>query len=117
MVAYAFSISNLTNSRSEFPIGRHEGDAVVLCGFDHDREEWSLTSQFYGFTKRGVEILHDYKYLRGLPVARALDENTRKTEKIERQESAPRPELPAAVAEALEFEEPERDAVDVGTTG
>ena len=63
----------------------------------------------------GVEVLHDYKYLRGLPVARALYENTRKTEKIERHESAPRPELPDAVANALEFDEPDLDAVDGGT--
>ncbi|WP_129115950.1 ArsR family transcriptional regulator [Halegenticoccus tardaugens] len=94
-------------------------EAGVLTQYTHEpsREKRNLPSQFYGFTKRGVEVLHDYKYLRGLPVARALYENTRKTEKIERHESAPRPELPAAVAEALEFEEPERNAVDVGTTG
>ncbi|MFC7197792.1 hypothetical protein ACFQL4_29265 [Halosimplex aquaticum] len=75
-----------------------------------------ISSQFYGFTERGAEVLHDYKYLRGLPVARALYESTRKTEKIERHESAPRPELPEAVAEALEFDEPDLDAVDGGTT-
>jgi hypothetical protein len=58
------------------------------------------TAQFYGFTERGVEVLH---------------ENTRKTEKVERHESAPRPELPDAVADALEFDEPDLDAVDVDT--
>ena len=41
--------------------------------------------------------------------------NTRKTEKIERHESAPRPELPDAVAEALAFDEPDVDAVDVSS--
>ncbi len=69
-------------------------------------EKRDLPSQFYGFTERGVEILHDSKYLRGLPVARALYENTRKTEKVERHESPPRPELPTAVAEAPNLTNP-----------
>lgn len=74
-----------------------------------------LPSQFYGFTEHGVEILYDYKYLRGLPIARALYENTRKTEKINRHEAAPRPELPAAVVEALTFEEPDLEEDDVSS--
>ena len=93
-----------------------EAGLLARYTYEPSREKRDLPSQFYGFTVRGVEILHDYKYLRGLPVARALYENTRKTEKIERHESAPRPELPAAVAEALEFDEPDLDAVDVSTT-
>lgn len=93
-------------------------EAGLLARYTHDpsKEKRDLPAQFYGFTERGVDILHDYKYLRGLPVARALYENTRKTEKTERHESAPRPELPAAVAEALEFDEPDLDTVDVGST-
>jgi DNA-binding Lrp family transcriptional regulator len=92
-------------------------DAEILARYTYgpSEEKRDLPSQFYGFTARGVEILHDYKYLRGLPVARALYENTRKTEKIERHESAPRPELPDAVADALEFDEPALDAVDVSS--
>ncbi|WP_207589906.1 ArsR family transcriptional regulator [Halomontanus rarus] len=89
----------------------------IVARYTHEpsAEKRDLPSQFYGFTERGVEILHDYKYLRGLPVARALYENTRKTEKVERHESAPRPELPTAVAEALEFDEPNLDAVGDGS--
>ncbi|PSP32068.1 hypothetical protein BRC64_07905 [Halobacteriales archaeon QH_10_67_22] len=92
-------------------------DAGLLARYTYEpsEEKRDLPAQFYGFTERGVEVLHDYKYLRGLPIARALYENTRKTEKIERHESAPRPELPAAVAEALEFDEPDLDAVDVNS--
>ncbi|MDB2269849.1 ArsR family transcriptional regulator [Halorubrum ezzemoulense] len=92
-------------------------DAGLLARYTYDPSEGTrdLPSQFYGFTEQGVEVLHDYKYLRGLPVARALYENTRKTEKIERHESAPRPELPDAVADALEFDEPDLDAIDGGT--
>lgn len=90
-----------------------EADIVAQYTYEPSMERRDLPSQFYGFTERGVEILYDYKYLRGLPVARALYENTRKTEKIERHEAAPRPELPAAVAEALAFDEPDLESVDV----
>jgi len=83
-----------------------EADMIARYTYEPSEDRRDLPSQFYGFTERGVEILHDYKYLRGLPVARALYENTRKTEKVERHESAPRPELPEAVAKALKFEEP-----------
>ncbi|MDL0137903.1 ArsR family transcriptional regulator [Halobacterium salinarum] len=92
-------------------------DAGLFARYTYEPSERKrdLSSQFYGFTERGVEVLHDYKYLRGLPVARTLYENTRKTEKIGRHVSVPRPELPDAVAEALEFDEPDLDAVDVNT--
>ena len=89
-------------------------EAGILACYTHEPSEdkRDLPSKFYGFTEWGVEILYDYKYLRGLPVARALYENTRKTEKIERHEAAPRPALPDAVADALEFNEPDLDTVD-----
>ena len=90
-------------------------DILAQYIFEPNKETRGLPAQFYGFTERGVEILHDYKYLRGIPVARALYENTRKTEKIQRHEAAPRPDLPSAVAKALEFDEPDLDGVDVGT--
>jgi DNA-binding HxlR family transcriptional regulator len=89
-----------------------EADILARYTYESSKDTRDLPAQFYGFTERGVEILHDYKYLRGLPVARALYEQTRKTEKIKRHESAPRPDLPAAVAEALAFDEPNLDAVD-----
>ncbi len=84
-------------------------EAEILACYTYEPSEGKrdLPAKFYGFTERGVEILHDYKYLRGLPVARALYENTRKTEKIERHEAAPRPALPDVVADALEFDEPD----------
>jgi DNA-binding HxlR family transcriptional regulator len=63
-------------------------DADLLARYTYDPSEGTrdLPSQFYGFTERGVEILHEYKYLRGLPAARALYENTRK----DRKDRAPR---------------------------
>jgi len=93
-----------------------ESGIISQYTYEPSQAKRDLPSQFYGFTERGVEILHDYKYLRGLPVARALYENTRKTEKIERHEAAPRPELPAAVSEALEFEEPDLDTVAISSS-
>lgn len=83
-----------------------EADILALYSYGPSEETRDLPSQFYGFTEHGIEILYDYKYLRGLPVARALYEKTRKDRKIERHEAAPRPDLPETVAEALEFDEP-----------
>ncbi len=89
-------------------------EAGILARYTYDpsANKRDLPAQFYGFTEWGVSVLHDYKYLRGLPVARALYENTRKTEKIERHEAAPRPELPPPVVDALAFEEPDIDTAD-----
>lgn len=92
-----------------------EADILAQYTYEPSEEKRDLPAQFYGFTEYGVDVLHGYKYLRGLPVARALYEKTRKTEKIERHEAAPRPELPAAVAEALTFDEPDLEAADVNT--
>lgn len=83
-------------------------EADVLARYTHEPNEDSrdLPSQFYGPTERGVEILAQYNYLQGLPVARAVYRNTRKPDRIERHESAPRPELPGAVCSALRYDDP-----------
>lgn len=77
----------------------------ILDLYEHPPNEDSrdLPSQFYGLTEYGVEVLHEYNYLRGLPVARALYDNTRLSEKAERHRDAPRPELPGAVEQALQI--------------
>ncbi len=90
-----------------------EAGLVAQYTYEPSTGKRDLPAQFYGFTEHGVQILYDYKYLRGLPVARALYDQTRKTEKIKRHEAAPRPDLPSPVADALEFDEPEPDATDV----
>lgn len=94
-------------------------EADIVARYIHEPSEQArdLPSQFYGFTERGVQILYDYKYLRGLPVARALYDKTRKSRKIERHEDAPRPDLPEAVANALAFDEPDPEDVDIETSG
>jgi hypothetical protein len=82
-------------------------DAGFVDRYDYPPNEDSrdLPSQFYGLTEYGVDVLHEYNYLRGLPVARALYENTRLSEKAERHRDAPRPDLPAPVREALTVDE------------
>lgn len=78
-------------------------DNDIIDCYQHPPNEDArdLPSQFYGLTEHGVEILYEYKYLRGLPVARALYDNTRLSEKAQRHRDAPRPELPDAVIDAL----------------
>ena len=78
-------------------------EAGILDRYRYEPSEDTrdLPSKFYGLTEQGVDILHEYNYLRGVPIARALYKNTRKSEKIERHEEAPRPELPNSVSEAL----------------
>lgn len=82
-------------------------DADVLAVYEHEPSESKrdLPAKFYGLTEYGVEVLYEYDYLRGLPVARALYDNTRKSDRIERHENAPRPDLPDAVRSALTTED------------
>jgi hypothetical protein len=89
-----------------------DADVIALYTYEPSKGTRDLPSQFYGFTEHGVQILYDYKYLRGLPVARALYDKTRKSRKIERHEAAPRPDLPETVVNALEFDEPDLDDID-----
>ena len=70
----------------------------------------NLPSKFWGPTERGIEILYEHNFLRGVPVARAVYEETKKSERVQRHEDAPRPTLPEAVREALEFDEPNLEA-------
>lgn len=78
-------------------------DAGIVDRYEHPPNENArdLPSQFYGLTERGVDVLYEYNYLRGLPVARAIYDNTRLSEKARRHRDAPRPDLPAAVGRAL----------------
>lgn len=82
-----------------------DADVLAVYRYEGSEDKRDLPAKFYGFTEHGVEILYEYNYLRGVPVARALYDNTEKTEKVRRHESAPRPELPVAVSQALSFEQ------------
>ena len=87
-------------------------DANILKRYEHPPNEGSrdLPSQFYGLTEYGVEVLSEYNYLRGLPIARALYDNTRLSEKAQRHHEAPRPTLPEAVRDALTIEDADGSA-------
>lgn len=76
-------------------------DIIAQYDYPPNEDARDLPSQFYGLTEYGVEVLDEYNYLRGLPVARALYDNTRLSEKTERHRNAPRPQLPDAVDRAL----------------
>jgi len=86
-------------------------DEDILAAYHHEPSEdkRDLPATFYGPSERGVEILSDYKYLRGVPVIRALYRNTKKPENIQRHEAAPRPDLPEKVRKALEIDGDEPD--------
>lgn len=82
-------------------------NAGILDVYVHEPNESSrdLPSRFWGPTERGIDVLYEHNFLRGVPVARAVYEETRKSEKVIRHETAPRPSLPAGVRAALEFDE------------
>ncbi len=82
-------------------------DAGILDLYRHEPSEnkRDLPSKFYGLTEYGVDVLYEYNYLRGVPAAQALYKNTRKSEKIQRHQEAPRPDLPQSVREALTTDE------------
>lgn len=82
-------------------------ETYVAEGNERKRDQ---PSKFYGLTERGIEVLDEFKYLRGVPVLRAIHDSTVKPERIQRHEDAPRPDLPDAVVDVLEFDE---EAVDV----
>lgn len=78
----------------------------IIDRYDYPPNEDSrdLPWQFYGPTEYGLDVLEEYNYLRGLPVARALYDSTRLSEKAERHRDAPRPELPETVEQALRID-------------
>ncbi|NHN64267.1 hypothetical protein G9463_13305 [Haloarcula sp. JP-Z28] len=82
-----------------------DNDIIDCYRYPPNEDARDLPSQFYGLTEHGVEILYEYNYLRGLPVARALYENTRLSEKAQRHRDAPRPELPDTVRDTLTIDE------------
>jgi len=88
-------------------------EAGLVDVYVHEPNESTrdLPSRFWGPTERGVEVLYEHNFLRGVPVTRAVYEETSKSEKVRRHETAPRPLLPDAVQEALQFEEPTPEEV------
>lgn len=93
-------------------------EANILALYEHPPNESrrDYPHNFYGFTEYGIEVLDGFNYLKGVPLARALHEKTRLSGKVERHESAARPDLPTAVVEALEFEGDDTTTPDEAAT-
>lgn len=80
-------------------------DILAVYEYPPNQEKRGLPWKFYGFTEYGAGILGDFNYLKGVPMARAVHQKTRKPEKIERHETAPRPPLPDAVRATFRLDE------------
>ncbi|XGI84226.1 ArsR family transcriptional regulator [Halorutilales archaeon Cl-col2-1] len=78
-----------------------EEGILDLYEYPPNKDKRDLPSRFYGFTERGIQVLRDYQYLNNVPVLRAVYDNTKKSEKLERHQDAPRPELPETVEQGL----------------
>jgi len=74
-----------------------EAEILAIYDYPPNKETRGLPWKFYAFTEHGADILGDFNYLKGVPMARAVHQKTRKPEKIERHETAPRPLLPELV--------------------
>ena len=80
-------------------------DILGVYEYPPNKEKRGLPWKFYGFTEYGAGILGDFNYLKGVPMARAVHQKTRKPEKIERHETAPRPPLPEPVRATFRLDE------------
>lgn len=78
-----------------------DGGIIEKYRFEPNGSKRDYPEYFYGPTEYGVEVLERFNYLKGLPVVRAVYDHTRKTDRVERHEGAPRPSLPIVVQEAL----------------
>jgi len=86
-------------------------DAGIIEEYTHESNQSTrgLPWKFYGPSEHGIEVLGEFNYLRGVPMARAVIKKTRTTEKIDRHMEAPRPSLPPTVREALRLDEASED--------
>ena len=104
---YYISKSRSTISEQLGDLERHE----IVTKYTHEpnSEARDITADFWGLTAFGTDLIREYKYLRGLPIMRAVHDATHKTETVQRHETAPRPPLPKPVAERLEFDETDQN--------
>lgn len=103
-----FMISNKTRGAIEDQLEvLCEENLLELYPHEPNKDKRDLPWQFYGFTIHGIDVLDSFNYLQGLPAQRALYDHTRKPERVRRHEEAPRPSLPAEIADAIEFDTPE----------
>lgn len=110
ILASAAEINHFIPSKSKKTVEEQldvlvEADILALYEYPPNKEKRGLPWKFYGFTDYGADILGDFNYLKGVPMARAVHQKTRKPEKIERHETAPRPPLPESVRATFRLDE------------
>lgn len=94
-----------------------EGDVVSIYEVsneeikDSGRSARDNPNKFYGLSENGVQTLSEFKFLRSVPILRAVYDNTTQTETTQRHQAAIRPDLPESVASALAFDEQSAEAV------
>ena len=76
-----------------------EKQVMAKYKYRGDEAEQNDPREFWGFTSYGITLLDEYSYLRYVPILRALQEHLYLTEKIERHQDAPRPDLPEDVSD------------------
>jgi hypothetical protein len=111
-LASADEINHFIPSKSKKTVGEQldvlvEADILEIYEFPPNKEQRGLPWKFFGFTEYGADILGDFNYLKGVPMARAVHQKTRKPEKIERHETAPRPPLPERVRATFRLDDNE----------
>ena len=84
-------------SKSQTTIRQHlqrlvEVDIVEKVELPEDRRQNDLPYTFYGLSEDGRRFLEDHKLLRAKETLRAIYDQVEKTAKIERYETAPRPD-------------------------
>jgi DNA-binding transcriptional ArsR family regulator len=102
VLASADEINHFIPSKSKKTVGEQlevlvEAEILAIYDYPPNKQKRGLPWKFYGLTEYGANILGDFNYLKGVSMARAVHQKTRKPEKIERHETAPRPPLPEPV--------------------
>ena len=110
VLASADEINHFIPSKSKKTVDEQlavlvDTEILALYEYPPNKQQRGLPWKFYGFTEHGADVLGDFNYLKGVPMARAVHQKTRKPEKIERHETAPRPPLPESVRATFRLDE------------
>ena len=109
-LASAAEINHFVPSKSKKTVEEQldvlvDADILAVYPYPPNKAKRGLPWKFYGTTEYGATILGDFNYLKGVPMARAVHQRTRKPEQIQRHETAPRPPFPEAVRTTFRLEE------------
>jgi hypothetical protein len=78
-----------------------EENILTIYEYPLNRDTEGLPWRFYSVSEDALAVLDECNYLKGVPLSRAIHLKTRKSEEIERHETAPRPALADAVRAAF----------------